>query len=252
MEKEQLMAELFDMLPTAVDKDFARRVWSANPSDYLERLKAINFVNCDLVLDGGSGMGQWTNALSQMNKRVEALEFNEHRVKFSREILNKMERKNVNVVQGSIEELPYKENTFDAVFAYSVIFCADYRKALNEFHRVLRPGGSLYFNSNGLGWYFENILNDHNPSVGFSGKEMAAVAIDTTINYYASGVFEPKRYAAIITPKKIIEQDLLSFGFRNITSADEGQIRINEIKAKSFFKGSYNGLEGVFEYLCYK
>lgn len=45
---------------------------------------------------------------------------------------------------GDIEELPYADNTFDAVFAANCLqFAADRVAALREFRRVCRPGGRI-------------------------------------------------------------------------------------------------------------
>src|SRR5207249_6711989 len=43
---------------------------------------------------------------------------------------------------------------FDGVFCFGVIFTtSDWRRALGEMTRVLAPGGLLYANENGIGYY---------------------------------------------------------------------------------------------------
>jgi len=45
---------------------------------------------------------------------------------------------------GSIENLPYKNNTFDFIYCFSVIqFINNDRSVFEEFYRVLKPGGKL-------------------------------------------------------------------------------------------------------------
>mgnify|MGYP001177802522 CR=1 FL=1 len=45
---------------------------------------------------------------------------------------------------GSVGKLPYKDNTFDFIYCFSVIqFIDDDRAVIDEFYRVLKPGGKL-------------------------------------------------------------------------------------------------------------
>jgi ubiquinone/menaquinone biosynthesis C-methylase UbiE len=46
--------------------------------------------------------------------------------------------------EGSIEEMPFKDNEFDAAIAsMSVHFCDDVPRAIRDLHRVLKPGGTV-------------------------------------------------------------------------------------------------------------
>lgn len=233
------------------DSDFFKRIWQTSTEVYKNRIEAIGFTNANIVLDAGCGFGQWTLALSQLNKEIEALELNETRIETCKTLFKELQIKNTKFKKGNIECLPYQDNTFDLVFSYSVIFLSDYRKALKEFYRVMKSGGKLYFNTNGLGWYLYNLMDGHNESTNFSSKKMAIVALKNTLSYYALGNTEPG--VSIITPKKIIIDDLEKIGFKNIIVDSEGCIKTNNfISAKSFFKGDYYGEEGVFEVLAEK
>ena len=53
-----------------------------------------------------------------------------------------LEGLNANFVQGSVEKLPFEDNSFDVVYSFGVIHVTtNTDHAISEFHRVLRPGG---------------------------------------------------------------------------------------------------------------
>lgn len=240
-----------DHLNEGNDRAFCERVWSTDVSVYQKRLGAINFTNKENILDAGFGLGQWMYAMAQSNKHVTGIEFDKKRFSFTKDLFQNISADNVQIHHGSVENLPFEDNTFDAIFSYSVILCADYRKALNEFYRVLKPGGKLYFNTNGLGWYLFNLFEGHNNASNFSSQTMAINALEATIKYFAEGVTSPG--ACVVTPKEIVLNDLKTIGFRNILVDSEGCIKLNSAdEVRPFFKGEYNGYEGVTEYLCEK
>lgn len=52
----------------------------------------------------------------------------------------------VNFIEGNVEKLPFEDNYFDSVVA-TLIFCSveNVDMGLKEVHRVLKPGGKMYF-----------------------------------------------------------------------------------------------------------
>jgi len=59
---------------------------------------------------------------------------------------------NVSFREGSIYELPFDDDTFDAVFAHAVLYhLGDPGAALREMHRVLKPGGVVGIRDSDLG-----------------------------------------------------------------------------------------------------
>ena len=53
---------------------------------------------------------------------------------------------NVNVVDADVSALPFADKTFDLSVGFRAFpHFQDKKKALSEIHRVLRPGGKLYF-----------------------------------------------------------------------------------------------------------
>jgi ubiquinone/menaquinone biosynthesis C-methylase UbiE len=105
------------------------------------------------LLDAGCGVGNWTMWLAAGFKKVEALEFSRSRLEFCRGLFQKLNLNNITCQEGSIEDLPYEDESFDAIFCNGVIFLTDYQKSLKELYRVLKPGGKIYLSYDGLAWW---------------------------------------------------------------------------------------------------
>ena len=97
------------------------------------RDKAVNNLTGNSVLDLGSGTGAAFEHL--INYRTTAIDPDKRMLE-----LNKFENK----LQGSAENLPFRDNSFDNVFCSFVWRnLSDTNKALDEIYRVLRPGGKF-------------------------------------------------------------------------------------------------------------
>jgi ubiquinone/menaquinone biosynthesis C-methylase UbiE len=233
------------------DREFCERVWATPDEKYTNRLLNIGFNNMADVLDAGSGLGQWTVALRKLNKHVKTIEVQKDRLEFTKAAATELGIGNIEFFHGSIENLPFDDQSLDGIFSYSVILFTDYRKTLKEFHRVLRPGGKLYFNTNGMGWYIYNLIDQHNSTSSFSSRQMAIDAMQNTIRYYASGEYTPGH--GIIMPKELILGELPGYGFEVVAEGDEGTINLTPgIEINPFFKGKYYNMDGVYEVLCRK
>lgn len=233
------------------DQEFFRRVWSTNLETYRKRLTTIGFESLGHVLDAGSGNGQWTLCLADLNGHVSAVDISGQRLNATRHIMTSLRAANVHLTQQSVETLDFPDESFDAVFCYSVLYFVDHVKAINEFFRVLKPGGSIYVCTNGLGWYVHNAITPHNPSPHFDIRKMAIKAIHNTITYLSTG--ERDSDAQLIVPSRLLSRTVADAGFEGVTIGAEGTLaRRHRDNPKSFFKSSYHGMEGVYELLATK
>lgn len=246
----ELIKRLLSEIETDRDKEFFKRVWSIEPEIYKNRLRAIGFEKLNSILDAGCGFGQWSVRLAELNELVEGIELDETRVRLTKIISDYLKKKNLNVHTGSITNLPFKTNTFDGIFSYSVIYYTDFRLSLNEFFRVLKPGGKLYFCTNDYGWYLFNLIENHNPARDFSPRKIALETFWNTWKYYlTSNMMSGKEH--ILTKNNALKI-LKKIGYRNIQWNKDGGINFKKIPIESFYSKKKYGLTNVYEVLCEK
>ncbi len=232
---------------------FARRVFSMDVETYAARLAQYGFVDRGAVLDAGCGFGQWSLALATTNATVEACDIREDRVDFLRELAGLAKAPNLRATRADLAALPHPDASFDAVFCYGALFLTPWRASLGELVRVLRPGGILYVNANGLGWYKHLWTTQHNRSVGYEPRLQVARAFLNPWRYDQGEPTEPG-VDVLIDPKDL-HVALARGGLENVTQADEGCLGATDLPAarsRAFFEGTYGGDLGVYEVIASK
>ena len=95
------------------------------------------------VLDAGCGGGRDTKLLQQAGANAMGLDL-------SSGLIDEAKKRNpkLNFIQGSFLELPFKDDSFDGVWAHASLLhlenVDDVKKSLSEFNRVLNPNGVLH------------------------------------------------------------------------------------------------------------
>ncbi len=107
----------------------------------------------DTVLDLGTGSGYALRALADMNGDIRG-----YGVDASPGMLQNArgytDTSGLGFLRGAFRALPFDRNTIDHVFSMEAIYYAsDLRDAVEEIHRVLRPGGTVYC---AVDYYAEN------------------------------------------------------------------------------------------------
>ena len=93
------------------------------------------------VLDAGCGSGLLVEKLADMAKLIVGLDFSKAMLKIAKDRLG---RRNVELVRGDVEQLPFRENTFDRIFMFTVLQnTPNPSEALKEAQRVLKKDGYL-------------------------------------------------------------------------------------------------------------
>lgn len=98
------------------------------------------------ILDAGCGTGQTSAYLYEQYKaNVFGLELNPIMIEKAQ---NRFQNRQlpIQLVQGSIEQIPFKDETFDFVLSESVLAFVNKPKALKELFRVLKKGGRFLAN----------------------------------------------------------------------------------------------------------
>jgi ubiquinone/menaquinone biosynthesis C-methylase UbiE len=96
----------------------------------------------DRVLEIGCGTGVLSTELARIGSQVVAVDV-------SADLLQQASRSmrdvNLAFLQADACKMPFLDETFDVVVGSSVLHHLEIEDALNEFHRVLKPGGRIVF-----------------------------------------------------------------------------------------------------------
>jgi ubiquinone/menaquinone biosynthesis C-methylase UbiE len=229
------------------DAQFVQRVYSEGLVKYISRIKAIGFTGKRRVLDAGCGFGQWSLALATANDQVTSCDISPQRISFLTQLADELSLSNIETHANKLEALPFEDDSFDAVFCYGVIFLTPWRETLKELHRVLKRGGTLYVNANGLGWYVYLWMEEYNKAVDYDPKSKAAKAMQDTLRYDREGVFEPG--SQLIIDPSDLTKELSKIGFESVVVAGEGCLHFDKSASPplTFFQDTYYGLPGIYE-----
>lgn len=95
------------------------------------------------VLDVGTGPGVVSIILSGLGHKVTGLDFSREMLEKAKENISRHDR-SVELVRGDAENLPFKDELFDAVVNRHVLFTLpNPAEAVGEWSRVLKPGGRI-------------------------------------------------------------------------------------------------------------
>lgn len=170
-EKKKYVKEMFDDI--SENYDFLNHLLSFG-IDFYWRSRLVKFIqpeNSQTILDVATGTGDVGFALLKKNDNINVigLDYAFNMVKIG---LHKARKRNIDnfaFLQGDGEQLPFKDNQFNALtIAYGFRNIGHYDLALKEFYRVLKPNGKLAILEFSTPkskifdvlyqWYFKNIL----------------------------------------------------------------------------------------------
>lgn len=103
------------------------------------------------VLEVGCGTGLLTEEIAKRGVKVFSLDISQELLKKARD---KSGNREIVFFCSSAYELGFAADSFDSVIGMSVLHHLDMERALSEFHRILRKGGTVAFSE-------PNMLNPH-------------------------------------------------------------------------------------------
>ncbi len=115
------------------------------------------------MLDLGCGLGRHSILFDSKGFTVTAIDLSEYGVNHLRE-WQKKNGTDFRTVVGDMTELPFADNAFDCIYSYHVLSHTDsegIKRIISEIHRVLRPGGEIYFDlCSKNAWHFRQCIGD--------------------------------------------------------------------------------------------
>jgi len=98
---------------------------------------------CQKILDVGTGPGIVANLLADLGHEVTGIDTSVEMLNRARENTQALNR-HLKFIQADVEDLPFEDSSFDAVVSRYVMWTIpNPTAALEEWHRVLKPGGRL-------------------------------------------------------------------------------------------------------------
>ena len=161
----------------------------------------------EFILDLGCGDGKLTQRISSSGAHVLGADASMEMVSAAREL-------GIEAEQANAENLPFRDQTFDAVFSNAVLhWVRDQNAMMRQVHRVLKPGGRFVAEMGGHGNVaaihvaFTAILERH----GFGDRERGINYYPTT-NSYSERLkqhgFVVEQMALIPRPTKLPESGM--------------------------------------------
>jgi ubiquinone/menaquinone biosynthesis C-methylase UbiE len=121
-------------------------VGNAHPGGFsatLEQLQHFHISKECKILEVGCGTGRTSCFLSSNGYDITAMDIHAPMLIKAKKRAE-TQKLQIHFVEGDVCSIPFETDRFDVILAESVTNFADADKALSEYYRVLKPGGTLY------------------------------------------------------------------------------------------------------------
>ncbi len=118
----------------------------------MQLVKDLQLPPDSTVLDIGFGSGAYLEELASLGYRCTGIDASEEMIRTTRSRLDEQGLNDVPLFYGDIENLPFRDSSFDLVLSMGVLgYLLNEQKAASEVRRILKPGGNWIVNvANGL------------------------------------------------------------------------------------------------------
>ena len=120
---------------------------------YLKDSAEFQYHKDEKVLEVGVGMGTDIIEYARFGAKVYGIDLGADQIEITKDMFQKLNLSYEDLKVASAEKLPYENNYFDFVYSFGVIHhTPDINSAVNEIHRVLKPGGRAVIMIYARGW----------------------------------------------------------------------------------------------------
>ena len=144
-EKKEFVRKMFDDISPSYD--FLNHFLSLGIDIYWRKIfiKKIEIQEGSTILDVACGTGDvGFEILRKHSVSITGVDLSPKMVKLAQEKTKKRNLNNITFIEGDAENLSIESNSIDCLtISYGFRNIANYEKALEEFYRVLKPGGKL-------------------------------------------------------------------------------------------------------------
>jgi len=110
-------------------------------------IKILNLKNMEQpkILEVGCSTGYITRYIARkFDCEITGIDLSNLIIEIAKNEASNLDLQNISFQNGNVEHIPFSDNTFDVVYGEAITaLVPDPAKVLNEYHRVLKPGGKL-------------------------------------------------------------------------------------------------------------
>lgn len=181
--------------------------------EYIPSLVQSLAVSGKKVLEVGCGLGADTRLFSKLGAYITSMDLSKNNAFLTKKGLGLLDL-NGNVACGDAENIPFKNNSFDIVYSFGVLHhTPKTQEAINELHRVLKPGGRclIMLYHKGYQYYYIHLVHG---ILGFkrlfySEEQILSKKYDKTP---LSKMYSKKDAALLFSRFKEIDFEVLTYG----------------------------------------
>lgn len=239
-------AELHGLGIPPEEIDFARVELARSPDYLRRRLEALGFKGHDRVLDCACGVGHWTAVAATLNRQAVGLDYNFQRLRIARALAGINGMTGLTCLRGDMQNLPFRSESFAGVLCYGAFMFVRPERTMREFVRILQPGGRLYVNANGAGWYWVELVRR---AVRHRKPRLLQAVLRYTWRTWKRR--RGQDLADTIWSRRELAQLMDRQGLQVLGVSDEGRFGAPE-NLPPIYPGRFGPLEGIFEVIGVK
>ncbi|GEM_PF-735049 len=211
--------------------------WAQDDARPLSKVIDFKSLQDKKVLDIAIGTGWSTAEFAKAGAQVTGIDLTPQAIEISKKRFEVLDLPHADLRVADAQSLPFEDNTFDFVLAWGCLMhMPDTQKALNELHRVLKPGGrivAMMYNKHSLHWWWYIVM-----SKGILRAKLLHMSMQQLANRYTDGVYQGGNELTKFFSKTQVRNLFLRFTNTHVAIHDT-TTPIDHFPHKSLSWGSY-------------